>query len=210
MRCVWIGSSLGSKALGSDPPSGLAHRVGGFPYISCPLSSRGSTRTVHGFSPSGICFELCSETTGKSSLQLRFWTPKHLTIWRLAVQIPPLGIRMLPHQEKSKIHLQLIDDASCLDIAPWTLSAATVRFDLTKFCKYTTNTETYKQCYLQHVSDYPLWENKNKNYWRIRQREEGVAAASVSTNHTLANHTLVGFLITVLFSPGNKELFFRL
>ena len=33
--CIWIGSSVGS-----DPPSGLAHRFGGFPHISCPKSMR--------------------------------------------------------------------------------------------------------------------------------------------------------------------------
>ena len=35
-------------------------------------------------------------------------------------KIPPLGIRILPHLEKSEINLNLIDDASSVDIAPWT------------------------------------------------------------------------------------------
>ena len=51
--------------------------------------------------------------------------------------IPPLGIHMLLHLGKSRINLKLIDEASCLDVAPWTLSAPTVRFDLTKFKKDT-------------------------------------------------------------------------
>ena len=36
------------------------------------------------------------------------------------------------HLEKSKINFELINRASILDIAPWTLSAPTVRFDLIK------------------------------------------------------------------------------
>ena len=50
-------------------------------------------------------------------------------------KIPPLSIRILAHLEKSKINLNLIDDACSLDIAPWTLSAPTVRLNLTKFKK---------------------------------------------------------------------------
>ena len=47
-------------------------------------------------------------------------------------KIPPLGILILPHLEKSKNNLNLTDDAPSLDIAPSMLSAPTVRFDLTK------------------------------------------------------------------------------
>ena len=45
---------------------------------------------------------------------------------------PPHGIRMLPHLDKSKVNLDLIDGASFLDIAPWTLSDPTVLFKVTK------------------------------------------------------------------------------
>ena len=57
-------------------------------------------------------------------------------------KIPFLGIRILAHLKKSKINLNLIGDVPLLDIAPWTLSAPIVRFDLTKFKKDTTNQET--------------------------------------------------------------------
>ena len=57
-------------------------------------------------------------------------------------KIPFLGIRILAHLKKSKINLNLIGDVPLLDIAPWTLSAPIVRFDLTKFKKDTTNPET--------------------------------------------------------------------
>ena len=38
----------------------------------------------------------------------------------------------LPHLEKPRINLELTDDVSFLDIAPWTLLVPTVRFDLIK------------------------------------------------------------------------------
>ena len=45
-------------------------------------------------------------------------------------KVPPLGIRILPHLEKSKLNLNLVDDASSWDIVPWKLSVPAVRFDL--------------------------------------------------------------------------------
>ena len=73
-------------------------------------------------------------------------------------KIPPLGIRILPHLEKSKLDLNMTDDAPSLDIAPWKLSAPAVRFDLAKLKKDTTNPETYKQFHLQLISKYPSSE----------------------------------------------------
>ena len=36
--CVRIGPPVGSKTIGSDPPSGLAYRVRSFSHFSCPKS----------------------------------------------------------------------------------------------------------------------------------------------------------------------------
>ena len=36
-------------------------------------------------------------------------------------KVPPLGIRILPNLEKSKLNLNLVDDAPSLDILPWKL-----------------------------------------------------------------------------------------
>ena len=66
-------------------------------------------------------------------------------------KVPPLGIRIIPHLEKSKLNLNLVDDASPLDIIPWKLSVPVVHFDLTGFKKDTTNPEIYKQLYLQLI-----------------------------------------------------------
>ena len=49
-------------------------------------------------------------------------------------KVPPLGIRIL-HVEKSKLNLNLVDDAPLLDIVPWKLSVPAVRFDLISFKK---------------------------------------------------------------------------
>ena len=50
-------------------------------------------------------------------------------------KVPPLGIRILPHLEKSTLNLNLVDDAPSLDIVPWKLLVPAVRFDLTSLKK---------------------------------------------------------------------------
>ena len=65
-----------------------------------------------------------------------------------------------------------------MDIAPWPLSVPTVRFDLTKFKKDTTNPETYKQIYLQLILEYPSSDFFFTDGFKT---ETGVTVASVST-----------------------------
>ena len=74
-------------------------------------------------------------------------------------KVLPLGICILPYLEKSKLNLNLVDDAPSFDIVPWKLSVPAVRFDLASFKKDTTNPEIHKQLYLQLISEYPLSEN---------------------------------------------------
>ena len=93
-------------------------------------------------------------------------------------KVPPLGIRIIPHLEKSKLNLNLVDDASLLDIISWKLSIPVVRFDITSFKKDTTNLEIYKQLCLQLISEYPLSE---KFFTDGSKTEDGVAVAAVST-----------------------------
>ena len=49
------------------------------------------------------------------------------------------------HQRPEHSNLALIDDLSFLDVVPCTFSAPTLRFDLTKLKKDTTDPGTYKQ-----------------------------------------------------------------
>ena len=86
-------------------------------------------------------------------------------------KVPPLGIRILPHLEKSKLNLNLVDDAP-------SLSVPTVRFDLASLKKDTTNPEIYKQLYLQLISEYPLSEFV---FTDGSKTKEGAAAAAIST-----------------------------
>ena len=101
-------------------------------------------------------------------------------------KVPPLGIRILPHLEKSKLNLNLVDDAPSLETSsvPWKLPVPAVRFDLASFKKDTTNPEIYKQLYLQLISEYPLSE---KIFTDSSKTEEGVAAVAVSTKQTKKN-----------------------
>ena len=80
--------------------------------------------------------------------------------------------------DKSKLNLNLVDDAPPLDIVPWKLSVPAVRFDLDSLKKDTTNPEIYKQLYLQLISEYRLSENI---FTDGSKTEEGVAAAAIST-----------------------------
>ena len=76
-----------------------------------------------------------------------------------ASKIPLLAIRELLHLEKSKISLDLIDDASCLDITPWTLSVRIVRFALTKFFKKTQLTMKPRNSFICSLLQNSLRQN---------------------------------------------------
>ena len=140
MHCVQISPSVDSKVIGSNPPSGLAYHAGSFSHISCPKPLRGGTWTTLSLSPSKTFFKLNYVLKLKSLPENPacscIYELKNVKLFQESVsKIPPLGIRILPHLEKSKINLNLINDASSVDIAPWTLSVPTVCFDLTKFLK---------------------------------------------------------------------------
>ena len=111
-------------------------------------------------------------------------------------KVPPLGIRIIPHLEKSKLNLNLVDDASPLDIIPWKLSVPVVRFDLTSFKKDTTNPEIYKPLYLQFISEYPLSEEK-KSPTVLKQRTE--LLRRLYQLNELINLLPVGFQTTVQY-----------
>ena len=108
-------------------------------------------------------------------------------------KVPPLGIRIIPHLEKSKFNLNLVDDASPLDIIPWKLSVPVVCFDFTSFKKDTTNPEIYKQLYLQLISEYPLSENLFTDV--LKQRTE--LLRRLYQLNELINLLPVGFQMTV-------------
>ena len=75
-----------------------------------------------------------------------------------------------------------------MNITPWKLSATAVHFDLAKLKKDTNNLETYKQFYLQLISEYPSSE---LFFIDGSKTEAGVTAAAVSTKGA-AKGALVG------------------
>ena len=60
---------------------------------------------------------------------------------------PPLGLRILPLFEDSKIDLDVVDDTTVSDTPPWSQSETQICLSLTKYKKDTTNPEVYKQAY---------------------------------------------------------------
>ena len=123
-------------------------------------------------------------------------------------KVPPLGIRIIPHLEKSKLSLNLVDDASPLDIVPWKVSVPVVRFDLTSFKKDTTNPEIYKQ--LIPFSDLNLFQNtlyqKNFSPTVLKQRME--LLRRLYQLNELMNLLPVGFQMTVQYIQQSWELFY--
>ena len=119
-------------------------------------------------------------------------------------KVPPLGIRILPHLEKSKLNLNLVDDAPSLDIVPWKLSVPAVRFDIASL-KKDTNPEIYKQLYLQVISEYPLSEGK-KSPTVLKQRKE--LLRRLYPLNELKNLLHVGFQTTVQYIQQSWGLFF--
>ena len=123
-------------------------------------------------------------------------------------KIPPLGIRILPDLEKSKPDLNLINDAPLLDIASWKLLAPAHCLDLSKFKKETTIPETYKQFYLQLISEYP--SSDLFFLTDCSKTEAGVAAAAVSTKCPRKLLTCRLPDDSSIYTLQNYELFFWL
>ena len=60
---------------------------------------------------------------------------------------PPLGLRILPLFEDSKIDLDVADDTIVSNTLPWSQSEPQICLSLTKYEKDTTNPEVYKQAF---------------------------------------------------------------
>ena len=84
------------------------------------------------------------------------------------------------HLEKSKINIELIDDAFFLDIAPWMLSAPTAQFDLIKFKKKQLTLRLADNFICKFFRLYPWSEHF---FTDSSKTEEGVTAVAVSNKH---------------------------
>ena len=64
---------------------------------------------------------------------------------------PPLGLRILPLFEDSKIDLDVIDDTTVSDTPPRSQFEPQICLSLTKYKKDTTNPELYKQAIFGNI-----------------------------------------------------------
>ena len=91
---------------------------------------------------------------------------------------PPLGLRVLPLFEDSKIDLDVVDDTTVPATPPLSQSETQICLSLTKYKKDTTNPEVYKPAFLKETS-------RHQNYVQIftdgSKVDEKAAAAAVSS-----------------------------
>ena len=119
-------------------------------------------------------------------------------------KVPPLGIRILPHLEKSKLNLNLVDDASPLDIIPWKLSVPIVHFDLTTL-KKDKQTWKYINSSIYNLSLNILYQKKS-SLTVLKQRKELLRRLYPLNEWT--NLLYVGFQTTVQYIQQSWGLFF--
>ena len=104
--------------------------------------------------------------------------PPNSKLFEKSSLTPPLGLRILPLFEDSKIDLDVVDDISASDTPSWSQSEPQIYLSLTKYKKDTTNPEVYKQAFLEITS-------RHQNYVQIftdgSKVDEKVAAAAVSS-----------------------------
>ena len=127
-------------------------------------------------------------------------------IQELVSKIPPLGIHILPHLEKSEINLNLIDDASCVDIAPWMLSVPTIHFDVIKWKKIPP-TRKHTNSFICNLFQNILCQGKF-SWMVLKQRQE--LLWQLSPQNVPGNLWLVAFQMTAPYTLQNYELFFWL
>ena len=71
--------------------------------------------------------------------------PPNSKLFEKSSLTPPLGLRILPLFEDSKIDLDMVDDTTVSYAPPWSQSEPQICMSLTKYKKDTTNPEVYKE-----------------------------------------------------------------
>ena len=99
----------------------FAYHVVGFSHFSCPKSLCGSTWSILNSRrlKLSLSYVLKLKSLPENPAYSCVFEPENIKLFEESEsKIPPLGIRILPHLEKSKLDLNLIDDAPWVDIAP--------------------------------------------------------------------------------------------
>ena len=65
--------------------------------------------------------------------------PPNSKLFEQSSLTPPLGLRILPLFEDSKVDLDMVDDTTVSDTPPWSQSEPQISLSLTKHKKDTTN-----------------------------------------------------------------------
>ena len=91
---------------------------------------------------------------------------------------PPLGLRILPLLEDSKIDLDVVDDTTVTDTPPWSQSEPQIYLSLTKLkLKDSTNPEVYKQAFFRNsIQASKIYADI---YRWLKGRREGCCCSSV-------------------------------
>ena len=133
----------------------------------------------------------------------------------------PASIRILPHLEKSKLNLNLVDDAPSLDIVPWKHSVSTVCFDLASFIYnlslnpfcYKKNSPTVlkqrkellRRLYPQNKLKKNFYMSAFRRQFNICSRVEGYSFSSQTCllfqRKTIFDIIWFPFLVTVYIKP---------
>ena len=133
MHCVRISPSVDSETIGSYPHQGLRIALGAFhtsPAQSLSIEAHEPSLTTRRLKLS-LNYVLKLKSLPENLAYSCVFEPENTKLFEEPEsKVPPLGIRILPHFEKSKLNLNLVDDTTSLDIAPWKLPVPAVRFDL--------------------------------------------------------------------------------
>ena len=93
---------------------------------------------------------------------------------------PPLGLRILPLFENSKIDLDVVAHTTLSDTPPWSQSEPQICLSLTKYKKDTTNPEVYKQAFLEVTSRHPNYVQIFIDGSKVDEKVDAVAVSSVA------------------------------